>query len=424
MDSKRSILYLIVSDYPYGFGEPFLEDELSVVAAAFQKIYIILPYPIKANKLQPKFHIPANAEVIELNIRESASDKLFAIKSVVSEAWRMELKFIRGIYKQPLQAIHLKVMAAYQAFANIFAQEMASLLQAHGHPAESITLYTYWFTNATYGCGILKQKSPKLRVVSRTHRWDCFYYVNPGDYLPFRPWMLKHSDGVYPISDAGTTYMKNQVDGYEQSKIKTFRLGVDIDAPQFAISKKNNKLRVLSIAFISKVKRIDRIIEALAITENCSIEWTHIGSAPNADDPVFELAKQKLSSLNHIKFQFLGEKSKEQIYNYLSSNQTDVLLCTSESEGIPVSMMEAIAHGIPLISVNVGGISEIIRNSVNGELLPAEASSPLIAKTLEKWAQLNENEFAQYSNQAFSSYLEYFSATKNYTRFLKEALQG
>ena len=49
INSNRSFLYLIVSDYPYGFGEPFLEDELAVIASSFEKIYLIIPEPFKAD---------------------------------------------------------------------------------------------------------------------------------------------------------------------------------------------------------------------------------------------------------------------------------------------------------------------------------------------------------------------------------------
>ena len=75
-NSNRSFLYLIVSDYPYGFGEPFLEDELAVIASHFEKIYLIIPEPFKADKTQVKFHIPPNAEILELQIQESSLKKL------------------------------------------------------------------------------------------------------------------------------------------------------------------------------------------------------------------------------------------------------------------------------------------------------------------------------------------------------------
>jgi glycosyltransferase involved in cell wall biosynthesis len=424
MKNKRSFLYLIVSDYPYGFGEPFLEDELKVISSKFEKIYLILPSPFKADKTKVKFHIPANAEIIELQIQESSADKLKAASAWFSSAWKLERKFINSVFNQKLDALHIKLMLAYEAFANLFVGKMSQLIKQHNHPENQITLYTYWLTNASYGLSKLKQKMPQLHVVSRSHRWDCFYYVNPGNYLPFRPTMVECLDGIYPISDAGTHYLRNQLPGTEISKIKTSRLGVSLDEAKPQSSKKANHLRILSIAFISQVKRIDRIIDALSKVENCTIDWTHIGSAPKLNDPIFEMARQKLAALPHVSYQFAGERSKEQVYEHLRSNSSDVLLCTSESEGIPVSMMESLGFGLPVLSVNVGGIAELVIDGENGELMKADATSSEIATVLEKWAGLSENEFELLSSKAYSSYLQYFSASNNYSLFFSEVLNA
>lgn len=113
-----------------------------------------------------------------------------------------------------------------------------------------------------------------------------------------------------------------------------------------------------------------------------------------------------------------------QVYEHLRSNSSDVLLCTSESEGIPVSMMEALGFGLPVISVNVGGIAELVIDGKNGELMKADATASEIATVLEKWARLNENEFELLSSKAYSSYLQYFSASNNYSLFFSEVLNA
>lgn len=49
----------------------------------------------------------------------------------------------------------------------------------------------------------------------------------------------------------------------------------------------------------------------------------------------------------------------------------DVFLLTSKSEGIPLTILEAFASGVPVVATNVGGIPEIITSGENGLLAPA-----------------------------------------------------
>jgi glycosyltransferase involved in cell wall biosynthesis len=49
----------------------------------------------------------------------------------------------------------------------------------------------------------------------------------------------------------------------------------------------------------------------------------------------------------------------------------DVFLLTSVSEGIPLTLIEAMAAGLPVVTTNVGGVSEIVEDGQTGFLTPA-----------------------------------------------------
>lgn len=59
---------------------------------------------------------------------------------------------------------------------------------------------------------------------------------------------------------------------------------------------------------------------------------------------------------------------KENIYPYLKNS--DIFILPSLSEGAPTSIIEAMYVGVPVISTNVGGVSELIENKVTGYLVP------------------------------------------------------
>ena len=47
----------------------------------------------------------------------------------------------------------------------------------------------------------------------------------------------------------------------------------------------------------------------------------------------------------------------------------DLYLNTSRHEGIPMSVLEAMAHGLPVVAPNVGGLKEIVDEGVHGFLV-------------------------------------------------------
>ena len=85
-------------------------------------------------------------------------------------------------------------------------------------------------------------------------------------------------------------------------------------------------------------------------------------------------------------------------------------------------MMEALAHCIPILSLNVGGISEIVKDNLNGFLLNSEADENKIAQKIIEFQNLSLDKRKSLCEESFQFYLNHFSAEKNYFRFLKQEL--
>jgi len=83
------------------------------------------------------------------------------------------------------------------------------------------------------------------------------------------------------------------------------------------------------------------------------------------------VVEQKLTGF----VEFLGARSD--IPRLLAS--ADAFLLSSISEGIPLTLIEAMGAGIPIVSTDVGGISEIIEHGVAGLLAPARDDETLAA---------------------------------------------
>lgn len=77
--------------------------------------------------------------------------------------------------------------------------------------------------------------------------------------------------------------------------------------------------------------------------------------------------------------QFLG--SQDNVYPFL--NQSDVFALTSFAEGIPMTMIEAMGTGLPIVATAVGGVSDMLENNVNALLCEVDAEQ--ISDCFEKY---------------------------------------
>ncbi len=81
------------------------------------------------------------------------------------------------------------------------------------------------------------------------------------------------------------------------------------------------------------------------------------------------LAKcKKLAQELHLKINFTGLLSKGKWIELSKSH--NIFINTTHFDNLPVSLIEAMALGLPVVSTNVGGISFLIENEKNGKLVP------------------------------------------------------
>jgi len=182
-------------------------------------------------------------------------------------------------------------------------------------------------------------------------------------------------------------------------------------------------LRLVSCSWMVALKRLPLIIGALATLatrlREYTFEWTHLGGGDGWDS-ITAYAQSRLGEITNVKFKFAGSMDNQAVLSYYRASQIDLFLSASEWEGLPVSMMEAAAHGIPIIATDVGGISEIVMDGRNGFLVPRDVSPAGFASAIEKFARLpaaQKRKFRQTSREMWS---ERFSACGNFSNWVGE----
>jgi glycosyltransferase involved in cell wall biosynthesis len=120
---------------------------------------------------------------------------------------------------------------------------------------------------------------------------------------------------------------------------------------------------------------------------------------------------------NYIKKNRLDNKviitpSTNNIKLYL--RKTYIMWLLSKSEGLPLSVMEAMGNGIPCISYNVSGCNEIIKNNINGFLVNYNDENEILKKTIELSA--DKKKYKNFSKNSKSSIKKDF----NFENFLSK----
>jgi len=88
-----------------------------------------------------------------------------------------------------------------------------------------------------------------------------------------------------------------------------------------------------------------------------------------------------LDGRDNVDYKFLGRLDHVEVFSYFKNNPVDVLINTSSSEGLPVSIMEAMSFGIPIIATDVGGTSEPVTDKT-GILIPGDCSPEDVSEAL------------------------------------------
>ena len=110
----------------------------------------------------------------------------------------------------------------------------------------------------------------------------------------------------------------------------------------------------------------------LASELNGIVPVIHIG--PSYDSAYKEI----IDSLSHKNIYFLGQK--ENVTYALKKALCFVL--TSDKEGLPITCLEALANNLPIVSTDVGGISQLIKGS-NGVLVDINQNEESLVNDLK-----------------------------------------
>ncbi len=175
----------------------------------------------------------------------------------------------------------------------------------------------------------------------------------------------------------------------------------------FDIESKTGKIE--NILFLARITKEKGIFIAIDTFKQIQGKYPNLKLSVVGDGPALTEAKQicKDCQLTNVIFYgaLSGDKLKKQF------EEADIYLFpTFHAEGMPTSVLEAMAFGLPVISRPVGGLCDFFRNGEMGELV--DSLEPLdFANTLEKFIQKKESDIKKISQHNHTYATEHFLAS-------------
>jgi colanic acid/amylovoran biosynthesis glycosyltransferase len=407
-----SQLFLFTNFFPHKKAEPFLVNEFEFTKKHFSSITILSLYGKKEDLLFKD------------------NKQITVLKSVFEDATNKKQIFVKGIFNFSAigfhfieffnKALFLFPKKAYWFFVSFCITRSA--LSSEGlkeiikkiNISEKPVLYFYWGDNLTWTIPYLQKKitNKNAKIVVRLHGSDLYESVK-NNYAPIRNSIFKYADKIVTVSENGKNYLQTKYPNFSD-KITVARLGVFNNG--LNPYSKSEIYIIVSVSNVIPLKRIHLIFEILQKSKH-KITWHHFGDGTLMTE-IKELVKQKRNELNVELHGFLNNKY---IIEFYKKQSVDLFINVSKTEGVPVSIMEALSFGIPVFATNVGGTSELVTDKV-GKLLDADFNCYEVSKQLDNFFGLNESESKILRENAHQKFEEIANAEKNYNAFYENLI--
>jgi glycosyltransferase involved in cell wall biosynthesis len=400
-------LILLTNTFPFGNGETFLETEIKYLCQGFEKVQILAVDP-ESDTMRS---VPGNCTVHALYTKSGFAQKISALAGIFNPRTRAELGIIRKTYGISLNKGILSTLLISLQRAKDIQQQLLPFIE---NDSETV-LYSYWCDDSALALALLSEERKELKTVCRIHGWDVYFDRSAIGYLPFRHYIHKQLSAIYSISEDGVNYAQ-KVWKVTSEKLKLSRLGIEAQEP--LPQRTDGVFTLVSCSNLIPVKRVNLIAEAVKeLDGRMPLRWVHIGDGP--ERLKIEQIVANLSAQTEVRF--TGRLPNTEVFKLYRELCPDVFINVSSSEGVPVSIMEAMSYGIPVIATNVGGNSEIV-NETNGFLVESQITAGELSEYIIQFVELQPEVKRLLSIQAYDTWKVKYNSMKNYNEFVTDLL--
>jgi glycosyltransferase involved in cell wall biosynthesis len=197
------------------------------------------------------------------------------------------------------------------------------------------------------------------------------------DYLDCK---LKECSFCVAVSEFNRNYIYERYPQADRSKVVVHRLGVDLDLWRVRAGKsQSDKFSILSVGRLHPVKNFDFLVRACRSLKSAGVDFRCVIAGEGEERKKLEQLIRELGLQSQI--ELLGHVPREQLPELYSG--ADVVVLTSRSEGIPLTLMEAMATGCVVLAPAITGIPELVAPRRTGFLYQPDSMEDFLGNLEE-----------------------------------------
>ncbi len=315
-------------------------------------------------------------------------------KSELLEYTDDKLKGVNYFYPKvkltiPLISSFLKLWKYRQAYQLIFDKGLSN--------QQFDVVYVNTIFPAAVATLLAKNRYPKAKIII-SEQWSG-YYPEDGNYKGFvtkyfTQKLVKLSKAIFVVTDKTKQVMLSH--GLK-AKYELINNVVDTELfkPSEDKEKKKDVIKLLHVSsLVNREKNIIGILNAISLLKrnHQSVLLTIIGDN-KAEMPVYTNIVKDLNIESCV--EFVGYKKPDEIVKYM--NQSDLFILFSFFEGMPNVILESLACGLPVVSTNVGAVSDMIKKDM-GVILKSNSEEELadVISKFDRNSFLSKTEIYEY----------------------------
>ncbi|CEH27619.1 hypothetical protein AM501_16505 [Aneurinibacillus migulanus] len=250
-----------------------------------------------------------------------------------------------------------------KGLARVFQEEKPDLIHSHG-------------VKANFFCRLAVRSLPRIPIVTTIHSVLRYDYPNPLAYFlasRMELWTRKWNDHYIAISNSIKQSLES--DGVTAKNITLIHHGIPIE--EFKADEDTGDIRrslglpedafvIGTVSRLVAVKGLTDLMQAfiLLAADNPRIHWLVIGDGPEKE------ALQNTANSAGVSERIHFAGFRQDVPRCLQA--MDLFVSPSYSEGLGLSLLEAMAAKKPVVSTMVGGISDFLIDYLNGIVIPTK----------------------------------------------------